>query len=555
MSKQTQRVSSAKKTNGSNVSKRVARPNCNKRDKSNSKDKGFESSKDGVNDPSWYNQYPELVRDAASIPFSWSTGNGIDMRGGATMPYHPVVPGILTMEVLPSFGYTMSNTDPVNAAATSLYSFVRHANSGSANYDAPDLMLYILAMSQVYSAITFCERLYGCATLFSQRNRYLPRALVRAQNVDYDSIASHLADFRYEINLLINKAASFSVPKNMTLFNRHAFLYQNVYTEGDSPMDQIYMFIPKGFYIFKDMTSTRRAHLEFVPETFDTTGNPNGVSYKTITYEIHRMIDSLMHSEDMNIMSGDILKAYTAEGCIKLMPMPEVYPLVPIRNDIVLEQMMNATLVGDTILYDHLEVSVNADTNALQCPLKMDVQTTDSSIMVSSKEYQLCDQLGRKQFLNTQFSEVTPDLVMELTRLKVVNNENRKNITIVDIAGKKYYETGIIAGSEVALVGHIWVLDESKDKDQLTHYDFTSHTILVDPTVDSCWWYISLLNAGSAFKYLPVLDLSDISSGSVGSAMPNIRYSKYAVLDRSTIQRLHEAALFSELYVPIVNRF
>ena len=87
----------------------------------------------GNNDPAWYAANAELLRDAASIPFSWALGTPIDtedpLNAGNTMR-KICIPGIQTMRLYPSGGSSTQASDPINTAANATYAFVRHANSG-----------------------------------------------------------------------------------------------------------------------------------------------------------------------------------------------------------------------------------------------------------------------------------------------------------------------------------------------------------------------------------------------------------------------------------------
>lgn len=166
---------------------------CGKKQSSCRNDKR-EDLESKTNDPTWYSSDPALLRDAASIPFSWPVGTPIDLNVPDVSKMRWSVPGICALDVVPVYGTNESKTSALNIAANSLYSFVRHANSGHSNYDAPDLMLYVCAMSQVYSFINYMMRAYGLANLYSQKNRYLPAGLLQASGIDHSKIIDNLAD-------------------------------------------------------------------------------------------------------------------------------------------------------------------------------------------------------------------------------------------------------------------------------------------------------------------------------------------------------------------------
>lgn len=291
---------------------------------------GTSDLKSTTNDPSWYAVDSSLLRDAASIPFSRAVGTQVPLDfnsaafwdEGTKVEYS--VPGVMTLEIIPTYGSIEDKNSPINVAATATYSFIRYANSGHANYDSVDLMLYLCAMSQVYSYINYLQRIYGLATLYSQRNRYMPRTLLYATGVDPDDVINNLANFRYGINVLINQAASLSVPANMPIFARQAFLYQNVYSEGQTVKDQMYMFTPEGFLFFHESADPDGAgSLEL-----NHLGHTRRKCSELLEYG-QRMLQPILQSEDMNIMSGDILKAYSANSLIKLTSVPEDYSVAP----------------------------------------------------------------------------------------------------------------------------------------------------------------------------------------------------------------------------------
>lgn len=416
----------------------------------------FTDTNEHANDPAWYSMTPELMADAGRIPFSWSVG--APFRTKNKLLTNQCVPGILSVELCPAYGWADSATDPLNIAAFELYSYVRHANSGSPNYDAPDLMLYVLAVSNACSYIEFLRRVYGVVNVYSQRNRYLPKALVEAMNVDFDSIHQNLADFRYGINVLINKLASFAAPTELTIFNRHAFLYSQVYTEGTSVKDQLYIYNPKGFgrYIltgnkFSDAPAGALALVPFDPGVLDTIvvdqNTPPTLSGKKFTAQDlinygRMLMQPLLESEDLNIMSGDILKAYGADRIFKYAFIDENYTVTPTFDIGVLEQIKNAkfyrtALYNSTNVGNHSQAfkpydgSYQRDANVGWYPLLVyqDLAGVNYGNLHSEwgylddptrKEYATdYENVSNEKFMTTSTADVTPALIMESSRLMV----------------------------------------------------------------------------------------------------------------------------------------
>lgn len=468
----------------------------------------------GNNDPSWYSTNPALLRDAASIPFSWSNGTPIDLNMPTSFPDGYIVPGICSISLRPSIGYADNPTDPINVAATAAYSFVRHANSGHANYDSPDLMLYLVAMSNVYAYINYLQRAYASATLFSQRNRYLPNGLLKSMRIDPNDVQKHLADFRYGINVLVHKAAAMAVPAEMTYFMRTSFLYQNVYTEGTSIKDQLYLYNPAAFYKFAIEPTTSAGMLEMLDIAVSTS------TLWTVDQLLdmgNQLLNPIIGNEDMNIMSGDILKAYGSDKLIKLMECPEYLPLIPIFNIGVLEQMKNAEVQG-----------IQGSSN------KVTQSTNKAYLIHKPRAVKVNEELRKsRKLLTTTTDEVTPELVMESSRLKLgfgaaVSNE----------------EAYVYTGSEI--VNSMEIIKFNKDG--TLQGSFYNGPIKLGALTDVPS-VLGTVRDLSNFRFHPaaVFDYNSVH-------YPMFDLDNYAVLTSDNVRRLHEAALLSMLNVPAIAR-
>lgn len=461
-----------------------------------------------TNDPMWYASDPAILRDAASIPFSWSLGTAINRGGEGTMVNNVegAIPGILRMDLKPVMGYSATADSALNTASTAMYSFVRHANSGHSNYDAPDLMMYCGAMSQVYAYINWCQRLYACATMYAQKNRYIPRALLTSMGVDADNIVNNLANFRYWINVMVAKASSLAVPATMSYFSRTAFLYSNIYCESDQIKDQLYYFHPDSWL------------------KFSATGVKYGGSLKATQLKAanslltlpeiqnfgEELLGVILSDEDMNIMSGDVLKAYGPEGIIKLASIPEILPIFPVYDPMVLEQFHNATVyaVGD--------VNITQDPDGgflLSQPTTSDARGI--AIITMNK------------ILSSEKLEPTPEDVIESTRLMLAGDSSRSTET----------EWAIGCGTEIPTTFSIWRI---KGDGSLERTNFQSAQIL----------YVNQMCYLKCFKYAPTV--FNVSGTTINYAMESI--DNYAVLNPQDIYKLHDTALMNMFAVPSVAK-
>lgn len=307
-----------------------------------------------LNDPSWYANHPQLLKDSASFPFGYALGNIIDMGKDASVDMNRhSVPGIMSIYLAPTIGESTSRNSAVNVAARNVYSFVRHANSGHTNYDSPDLMLYLLAMDSIYSYIAYLKRAYGCLLTYSYTNRYIAKALIEAMEIDYEDIQTHMADFRQMINTLVIKAGSLCVPSVFPYYQRHYTMYSDIYLDApNSDKAQMYIYMPEGFYGFR-YDDDGSGYLCPAPFTETVTTSSQITSHNAHLHTLaelvffgNNLLNAILESEDMNIMSGDILKAYGEGGVYKLSMIDDNYIVMPKYSEEILDQINNATLCG-----------------------------------------------------------------------------------------------------------------------------------------------------------------------------------------------------------------
>lgn len=292
------------------------------------------------NDVSWYAKDAQLLKDTASFPFSIPAGSAVHLNRNSQY-LHGIdyaLPGIMSFIMKPCIGKAENPNDAINIAARNIYTFVRHQNSGHTNYEAADLMMYLIAMGEIYSFHSWCVRAYGVARLYQQTNKYLPAALLEAMGFD-PSVALDLPRFRNIINLTRRKFAATAVPNSMPYINRKIWLYSGVYADAPSAKAQMYLFRPAGFYIFK---FGELGKLVWSPFT-----KGHKATLDSLEALASSMIDPIMMDEDMGIMSGDILKAFGDSGIYKVAEMPEDYEIVPTYNPEVLSQIHNITIWKD----------------------------------------------------------------------------------------------------------------------------------------------------------------------------------------------------------------
>lgn len=498
------------------MNKRNCKPN-NRRDRGVGKTTKKLENK-GTNDPMWYASDPSILRDAASIPYSWSLGTTIDRYNGGPVAndmWNNTIPGICRVALEPTVGLSVTSDSAVNVAATAMYSFVRHANSGHANYESPDLMMYCVGMAQVYAYINWCQRTYAIATAYAQKNRYLPKHLLTSMGINADDVVNHLANFRYWINVFISKATSLAVPATMSYFSRTAFLYSNIYCESEQIKDQLYYFHPASWLKFEFVNETKAGKLKRT--LLQAADSSKGLSVSEITTFGDELLQSILLDEDMNIMSGDILKAYGPEGIIKLTSLPESVTLYPVYDELVLEQIHNATVVQ----CDFGDVEQIAGSGVISSTPFLNNANKDNIGVAMMSKVLSCD-------------KADPDVTdtIESTRLMAAAEASRSTS-----AG--FY---LICGTEVATDVGYYYIGKSGNLERIT--------CLGSARADSD--LMLRLTAKSYFKYAPTTYIIAADSDKFVGVHESV--DNYAVLHPYDVAKMHDAALMNMFAVPSVAK-
>lgn len=321
----------------------------------------YRSSSD--NDVAWYWKNPNLASSAANLYYNVRKGSHLLIDAHASSDSATVNvagsanlgTGIFILEWFPnyttlygigatgseSFTDKQASNDACNVAAKNIYSFIRHANSGSANYEAPDLMMTILAADSIFSAIADAIRAYGLYRTYEQQNSMLPGPLMEALGWDYSDIMANGAQFAYQINRIIAKASVLWVPGNLDVVTRHYWMNTNVYSDASNVKGELYAFKMNKLWKFSPKTSDKGTSLTSVSYH----GNTDKLTINQWATLLDECLDALILDEDAGIMFGDMRKAYGPAGLHSLGEMDPNYSITPVYNEEVLMQISNSTAV------------------------------------------------------------------------------------------------------------------------------------------------------------------------------------------------------------------
>lgn len=376
------------------------------------KDKQVLDKKPGGNDPRWWGT-PDYIKSVASfnfasplgkpIPFSFLNDPSSSVQYKVDSDAITTVPGIMSINFLPTVGIAQSAVDPVNTYIRSVFTKLRSTNNQSAPYQAPDLGMYIMAIDSVHMGIEQLIRMYGIARTYSAMNRYLPNALLRAMGVEPDdatyNLYANLADFRAQILNLMIKIQTLAIPKGINLNERHRELVKYVYKDGESVKAQMYLFRTKYLYKFDETYSESGGGLRAV-------ATPIGGSAAQWISFLHDLIDQLTVSQFFAIVSGDIIKSFGYENLYGMPFFDELYTVVPVYNPEILLEIHNLKVCGDRWSDTAFDITQDAGTNS----------------MISAP---YCGTLGASSgcinpIIDVPVDNPDPDMVMIATRLTCV---------------------------------------------------------------------------------------------------------------------------------------
>lgn len=469
--------------------------------------------KSPFNDISWYNANPNLTIAAASVPYPYRPGMSVDFKGTGLDPY--IIPGVMGISWFPSVGYAATVTDPISIAAKEIYGKVRDAFSGSLDADAPDYIMYLMALDSIFAYIGSLKRVYRILNMYNSQNYNVPDTLLYALGVS-SATAANLRLNRMQlfqiINELVGMTRKFKCPALFPVFNRHYWLNDNVYADAATPSSQLYAFRQKGYYQFA---------LQKTPEGVDAGGlqmiqSPwfGGSDYTVESLYSFGLglINALASSDDGYTISGYLTRAYgdVPDFVVDELQMGEIFQ--PVYLPEVLAQIENVWTVTSlgTFAFSTLNVSQDPRTN-----------------VVISKPALTSGGLGVdiSPFINIRSDAPTVVDTVEATRMKT---GIRDNLTV-------------ICGTEVCYDLELWWNGANVfTLDQVVNFSTSSTTGLPS--------YVQTLCQIEAFDWHPAMMLlmAKDSSPSEYTVYLGMDVQNITSISREQLNEVNKVCLYSE---------
>lgn len=530
-----------------------------------------QKTSDGANDISWYSRNPELLKSAASFPFTSVVGQTLRLGRRQYVPGVMVLPfsfavGGLADDMYSDGTNTAVNSYPIslNQSGKSIYSFLVHANSRNYTYEYQDLTMVIMAGVQVFAALAHVIRAYAVAKHYSERSIYKPEAYLVAMGFRPDDVRDNLSQMWFDINQLIAQTTQIWIPSEQPFLKRWIWMCSNIYTDADSALGQNYLFVPTRFWQFSETGDSSGTSLE--PATYWTgdkyaefaPGKDKTYLWSEWFNAIQHMIDRLVNSEDRGIMFGDILNAYGADRIFAMPSIPADIQLEPVYSPEVLTQIENLTITSAECL------GLRQTTQGIYPLFK------GASINTVGQPNRASQCIApQTPVLNFhQQASPTPEQIMIATRLTaagsiISNNTYNFNSpgtsdTTATVASDPIdaYVVPLVCGTE--MINSMYFI--TKDQSIATSWAMTEYPWDTNYATTS----LSMFNLTCpvpgdymAFDWAPFIyylsqpaDLTEGEAGLVVAAYGD--YDNYTVLNVEMLRKIHQVALMSEFGLPIM---
>lgn len=446
------------------------------------------------NDVSWYSRNPSLLMAAASLPFPYRPGMAYQQFVTKQIPDGYSVetmriPGVTALRWYPTVGYSTSATDPASVVGKEMFAKVREKFSGSIDADAPDFVIYVMALDSVFSYIASLKRVYRILNAYTSENHYVPDILLTDMGFQPSAILAmkqNRMQLFQVINELVHMTRKFNLPAVFDIINRHYWLNDNVYLDADTLNAQFYMFVCMGYYKY-GLTSTTGG-VQVGSLTMESPKYPTDDTIITYLFEFGRgLIDALAGSDDAYIISGYLMRAYEGAPVFTVDEIPVDDRLIPHYDPEVLMQIENARPLdfGTNLPAVTLSNNVTQDpsTNSIICVPHYSCNITQYSGMVV--------QIGNVLSIRSDAPTVAD--VTIATRLKMGSN----NYSVTD----SVVEYDIVCGSEILSDILVTAWTDLNGKKSQSNWSFYGYII---PSDAKPWNSISMA-AIQSFDWHPIL--------------------------------------------------
>lgn len=339
---------------------------------------------------------------------------------------HPQLPQIAVHEVMLTIPTTGDTT--WLDSMTILYKQIRAANSGARNYTSLLLQKYIFNLRSLYAIYYTFKKIVSLANNYDVLDSSKPNLFIETAVGVYGSgttdtitpvILGELADLRtFGENL--NSRLIHLFPCKCSLLERTEWLFSNVFADSNDAKADFHQIAPLGGWIPYIDDSDVISVVSIDRHTIKTNG-----ALSTFRTAVNTIIDALQGISDIEVLTGDLLKAFGTSLSFPQHDWSYRMPLQITFDEDVLSQIQNSNIVGPPVDADALK-SMYSWTAGLG--LKSDAEYEAGSICAS---------------INSAWTATIGEATY--TWRKPVINSNKNNLSLGDILSLTRFVTNYSA--------------------------------------------------------------------------------------------------------------
>jgi len=391
------------------------------KDEAINKNEGSEVVKSPSNPVQDYSPYNGSIDLVGRLNFSDELGKPVKHETiNGTKSSTEVFPGVMSLRFTPLMLAHDAGGDAFNAACNKMYIELRKKgrNGTEPDYTRADLGLYNITMAYAYMFVFWVIRLIGISNTYNVFNKYLPRTLINACNVDFNDLTEHRSNLVSKINNFCNFINAYPI-LNIPLLTNWAERVAGYYMD-DRVLNktQFYLFNPAKIGIF-GWDSEGKGQItmsDFVPRPSSTTRSLMKVS------DICEYLDLLQlninYFSDNCTIAGDMARSFSASDFLALPRVSEDIVITPQRDEAVLFQIKNAEAFDPNALIS--KEAIEYGTDAWHAELnytqdaEQDIVRCDPWFVYSNAKY-----IPETHIARMDIEQPTPDQIMEITRMQV----------------------------------------------------------------------------------------------------------------------------------------
>jgi len=438
---------------------------------------------------------------------------------------------------------------------TILYKQIRAANSGARNYTSLILQKYLFNLRSLYAIYYTFKKIVALANNYDMLDATKPNLMIETAVGVYSSgtgdtitpiILSELADLRtFGENL--NSRLIHLFPCKCSLLERTEWLFSNVFADSNDRKADHHQFALCGGWVPYIDNANAIQNVSIDRHSIKTNGALN-----TFRTAINTIIDAMQGIQDIEVLTGDLIKAFGASLSFPRHDWSYKMPLPITYDEAALTQIQNENVVGPPVsAAELLKIYSWSNTTGLTSNSEYTAGSIASGLSIDWSGFGETQFAWRNPVLNSNKDSLTLGEVLSLTRF-VTNYKVRMGITVVGPSSGPLYVTPESVGTEMVAVVTFTGIDNLITKDLASVSGsigtFNQHKTSTGIMRDITGW--------AKIKYSPRIISQNWNASQLSQHYDMFDTNNYALISTANLNDYHSKAAYSLLQFPtIVDTF